>query len=72
MGATHGTRRRTDLAKPVSPQVLRHSFATHVLESGCDIRIVQGLLGHKHVETTLIYTHVPNRGGSRVRSPLGW
>jgi integron integrase len=62
--------RRAGLAKPVSPQVLRHSFATHVLESGYDIRTVQELLGHKHVEATMIYTPVLNRGGRGVRSPL--
>ncbi len=61
---------RAGLAKPVSPQVLRHSFATHVLESGYDIRTVQELLGHKHVEATMIYTPVLNRGGRGVRSPL--
>jgi integron integrase len=68
--AVQGAVRRTGITRRISCHTFRHSFATHLIETGYDIRTVQELLGHSHVNTTMIYTHVLNRGARAVISPL--
>jgi site-specific recombinase XerD len=68
--AVHAAARAAGVPKRVTCHSFRHSFATHLLEDGYDIRTIQDLMGHKDVRTTMIYTHVLNRGRLGVRSPL--
>lgn len=62
--------KEANIVKPASVHTLRHSFATHLLENGYDIRTIQALLGHSNLQTTMIYTHVATKNVMGVRSPL--
>ena len=68
--AVRAAGKKAGIIKVIGPHTFRHSFATHMLENGYDIRTVQELLGHKDIRTTMIYTHVMKKGGLGARSPL--
>lgn len=69
--AIHRAEKNADIRKRVSAHALRHSFATHLLKGGCDIRQIQLLLGHTHINTTMIYAHIMDAHQLAVVSPLG-